>query len=419
VGRYTVRVNSDWSESIGLARTDAAVELIEVGPAALIDLPAVNDDAYLRTGVWFANPTAAAADSYPGETQNKESAGLLTTPVDRGVYGIQWGRTGSCLLTRTAPGRDYDTYPHVKPQALLIPPLAGFSALVIDASRVECVVASVEYSKADSASISAIAWITVWSDPEAQYSGGTFLHQIAYSGSDEKNLRAFLIEGTADTVTNTIPANILGYCFNFTLWNTTTQTAAPTAPAILSAQDAVMVLFFQAIRVNCGDPTLGVTQSEQLFADNTYGNTFSGVYAYLPDQGCADGEAYATSKVGDSSIPLYHYGRKGAEFTYIFGRNLFADIYEQCAYELAFGVFEWEGCAVGARVFSVLVSDDGVAWTTVIANLDIRSSYALTLAEVTASVTVASWPDGKLYIKFVASVGEDCCNYIRVTPKWL
>jgi site-specific DNA recombinase len=41
------------------------------------------------------------------------------------------------------------------------------------------------------------------------------------------------------------------------------------------------------------------------------------------------------------------------------------------------------------------------------------------LAEARVDVTIDSWPNGKLYIKFVASVGEACCNYIRVTPKWL
>jgi hypothetical protein len=51
--------------------------------------------------------------------------------------------------------------------------------------------------------------------------------------------------------------------------------------------------------------------------------------------------------------------------------------------------------------------------------LDIRSSLGLGLAEVRAAVTIASYPDGKLYVKFVASVGEACCNYIRVNPKWL
>ena len=30
VGRYTVRFNSDWSESVGIARTDCNVDLIEV-----------------------------------------------------------------------------------------------------------------------------------------------------------------------------------------------------------------------------------------------------------------------------------------------------------------------------------------------------------------------------------------------------
>jgi len=422
-GRYTVRINSDWSESIGLARTDAAVELIEVGPATLIgipgttppaNLPCVNDDAYLRTGLWFANPTAAGGDSYPGETADNESAVLLTTPVNRGVYGSQLARTGHCSLATTTPGRAYDTYPHVVPQALLVPPIAGFSASAIDASRVECALASVQYSHHSAALLGSIAWITVWSDPEYQYTH-LFSYHIAYDGSDETSLRAFLIEGHGDTTGSTIPQNILAYCFNLTIWNTTYQPPVAGALSTLDAEDAVMVLFFQAIRVNCGEAAGNVTRSEPLFPANPYGDAFSGVYAYLPDQGFDGGEVYASGH----GVALYDYGRTGTEFIYIFGRNLFADIYPACAYDLAFGVFEWQGAAVGERIFSVLVSGDGVTWITAIVNLDIRSAHGLTMAEAKASVTIASWPDGKLYIKFVASVGEACCNYIRVTPKWL
>ena len=410
-GRYTVRVNSDWSESVGIARTDAAVELIEVGPAALIDSPGVDDDAYLRTGVWFANSMLGSV--VKGQTENNEDAGLMLNPVDRGVYGVQRLQTGSCALARTAPFRDYDTYPHAMPHGLAPPPIADFNTAMLD-----CAIASAQYSHIPSTALASMAWITVWSDPEYQY-GHLFDNWLAYSGATVYSQRVFRSEGHKDATENTIPSNLLDYVFNFTIWNTTLQGPVPiTDRATLSAEDSVVALFFAAIRVNCGDARSGITHAEDLFHSYQYGNAFSGTYAWLPDQGYTDGEAYATGKAGDSSIPLYHYGRKGAEFTYTFGRNLFADAYDHCAYELGFGISETEGKAVGERVFSILVSSDGKTWTTVIADLDIRADYT-GLAEARVDVTIDSWPNGKLYIKFVASVGEACCNYIRVTPKWL
>jgi len=107
-------------------------------------------------------------------------------------------------------------------------------------------------------------------------------------------------------VASTIPQNILSYCFNFTIWNTTTQAPAPSDLAILNAEDAVMVLFFQAIRVNCGEAAGNVTRSEALFPTNLYGASFSGVYAYLPDQGFDGGEEYATGKAGGGQVDRFN-----------------------------------------------------------------------------------------------------------------